>query len=115
MIAFTAGGLHDLGWTGWVLAFMYTACAALRLARFNVSPARWHGRFEGLPSPAAAGMVVASVWLAGFLEKSGSLARAAVDPARSRRRDARAPDGEPGPLPQLQGGALPGGTTGRRS
>jgi CDP-diacylglycerol--serine O-phosphatidyltransferase len=71
MIAFTAGGLHDLGWTGWVLAFMYTACAALRLARFNVSPARWHGRFEGLPSPAAAGMVVASVWLAGFLEKSG--------------------------------------------
>jgi CDP-diacylglycerol--serine O-phosphatidyltransferase len=71
MIAFTAGGLHDLGWTGWVLAFMYTACAALRLARFNVNPSRWHGRFEGLPSPAAAGMVVASVWLAGFLDESG--------------------------------------------
>jgi CDP-diacylglycerol--serine O-phosphatidyltransferase len=71
IIAFTAGGLHDLGWTGWVLAFMYTACAALRLARFNVSPARWHGRFEGLPSPAAAGMVAASVWFFGFLRESG--------------------------------------------
>jgi CDP-diacylglycerol--serine O-phosphatidyltransferase len=71
MIAFTAGGLADLGWTGWVLAFMYTACAALRLARFNVNPARWHGRFEGLPSPAAAGTVAASVWFAGFLRESG--------------------------------------------
>jgi CDP-diacylglycerol---serine O-phosphatidyltransferase len=71
VIAFTAGGLHDLGWTGWVLAFTFTACAALRLARFNVSPARWRGRFEGLPSPAAAGMVVASVWFAGFLAESG--------------------------------------------
>jgi CDP-diacylglycerol--serine O-phosphatidyltransferase len=48
VIAFTAGGLHELGWTGWVLAFTFTACAALRLARFNVSPARWRGRFEGL-------------------------------------------------------------------
>jgi len=71
MIAFTAGELADLGWTGWVLAFMYTACAALRLARFNVSPMRWHGRFEGLPSPAAAGCVAASVWFAGFLRESG--------------------------------------------
>lgn len=71
IIAFSAGGLHDLGWTGWVLAFMYTACAALRLARFNVSPGRWKGRFEGLPSPAAAGMVAASVWFTGFLRESG--------------------------------------------
>ncbi len=71
MIAFSAGGLADLGWTGWVLAFIYTACAALRLARFNVNPARWRGRFEGLPSPAAAGMVAASVWFAGFLREGG--------------------------------------------
>jgi CDP-diacylglycerol--serine O-phosphatidyltransferase len=71
ILTFSAGGLADLGWTGWVLAFMYTACAALRLARFNVSPGRWSGRFEGLPSPAAAGMVVASVWFAGFLRESG--------------------------------------------
>jgi CDP-diacylglycerol--serine O-phosphatidyltransferase len=71
IIAFSAGGLAELGWTGWVLAFMYTACAALRLARFNVSPGRWHGHFEGLPSPAAAGCVAASVWFAGFLRESG--------------------------------------------
>lgn len=71
IIAFSAGGLQDLGWTGWVLAFMYTACAALRLARFNVSPGRWKGRFEGLPSPAAAGMVAASIWFTGFLRESG--------------------------------------------
>ena len=71
VIAFTAGGLHDLGWTGWVLAFIYTACACLRLARFNVSPGRFRGRFEGLPSPAAAGMVISSVWFGGFLRESG--------------------------------------------
>jgi CDP-diacylglycerol--serine O-phosphatidyltransferase len=71
MIAFTAGGLDELGWTGWVLAFMFTACAALRLARFNVNPSRWQGRFEGLPSPAAAGVVASSVWFAGFLSESG--------------------------------------------
>lgn len=71
VIAFGAGALGELGWTGWVLAFLYTACAALRLARFNVSPGRYTGRFEGLPSPAAAGMVVASVWFAGFMRESG--------------------------------------------
>lgn len=36
VIAFHAGGLIDLRWAGWVLAFVYTACASLRLARFNV-------------------------------------------------------------------------------
>lgn len=69
--AFGAGALQQLGWAGWVLAFMYTACAALRLARFNVTPGRYSGRFEGLPSPAAAGMVAASVWFGGFMQESG--------------------------------------------
>ena len=41
--------------------------AALRLTRFNVQPARYTGRFEGLPSPPAAGMVLSSVWFGGFL------------------------------------------------
>jgi CDP-diacylglycerol--serine O-phosphatidyltransferase len=67
VIAWSAGSLYELGWTGWVLAFLYTACAALRLARFNVSPGRFPGRFEGLPSPAAAGMVISTVWFAGFM------------------------------------------------
>ena len=71
MLAFSAGALQELGWTGWVLAFIYTACAALRLARFNVQPERFTGRFEGLPSPAAAGMVLSSVWFGGFLRESG--------------------------------------------
>jgi len=54
-----------------VLAFLFTACAALRLARFNVTPDRYRGRFEGLATPSAAGMVLASVWFASFLRESG--------------------------------------------
>jgi CDP-diacylglycerol--serine O-phosphatidyltransferase len=71
MLAFSAGHLQVLGRTGWVLAFLFTACAALRLARFNVSPSRYRGRFEGLPSPAAAGMVATTVWFVGFLREFG--------------------------------------------
>ena len=57
MLAFAAGNLGVLGRPGWVMVFLFTACAALRLARFNVSPGRYRGRFEGMPSPAAAGVV----------------------------------------------------------
>ncbi len=71
MLAFQAGALQQLGWTGWVLACLYAVCAALRLARFNVLPARYEGRFDGLASPAAAGMVLSAVWFAGFLRESG--------------------------------------------
>ena len=56
--------LKDLGRWGWIAAFVYCSCAALRLARFNVNTAvvdkRW---FQGLPSPAAAALVVGFVWL----------------------------------------------------
>ena len=55
--------LQDVGKTGWVVAFLYVACAALRLARFNVqigsTDKKW---FIGLPSPSAAAFVAASVW-----------------------------------------------------
>jgi CDP-diacylglycerol--serine O-phosphatidyltransferase len=71
VIAFHAGGFLELGWTGWVMAFVFTACASLRLARFNVTSGRYRGRFDGLPSPAAAGMVVSTVWFTGFLRESG--------------------------------------------
>jgi CDP-diacylglycerol--serine O-phosphatidyltransferase len=71
IIAFHAGHFLDLGWTGWVMAFTYTACASLRLARFNVSSGRYRGRFDGLPTPAAAGMVVSTVWFTGFLKEQG--------------------------------------------
>ena len=59
--------LHDFAKTGWLIAFFYLLCGALRLARFNclaADPA--HGGrskdFEGFPIPAAAG-VIASLTL----------------------------------------------------
>jgi len=71
VLAFNAGQFHELGWTGWVMGFMFTAGAALRLARFNVTPQRYPGRFEGLPAPAAAGMVLSTVLFVGLLRESG--------------------------------------------
>ena len=56
--------LRGLGRWGWVAAFVYCACAALRLARFNVNTAVVDKRyFQGLPSPAAAALVVGFIWL----------------------------------------------------
>jgi CDP-diacylglycerol--serine O-phosphatidyltransferase len=71
MLAFSAGHLQVLGRTGWVMAFLFTACAALRLARFNVMQGRYRGRFEGLPSPAGACMVATTVWFVGYLREFG--------------------------------------------
>jgi CDP-diacylglycerol--serine O-phosphatidyltransferase len=50
---------------GWLVCFFYAAAAALRLARFNsrVGTQDKH-YFEGLPSPSAAAIVAAFVWLA---------------------------------------------------
>jgi CDP-diacylglycerol--serine O-phosphatidyltransferase len=49
---------------GWLIAFLFVACAATRLARFNIQHGSSDKRFfAGLPSPAAAG-VIASVVLA---------------------------------------------------
>jgi CDP-diacylglycerol--serine O-phosphatidyltransferase len=56
--------LKDLGRWGWIAAFIYCACAALRLARFNVNTAVVDKRyFQGLPSPAAAALVAGFIWL----------------------------------------------------
>jgi CDP-diacylglycerol--serine O-phosphatidyltransferase len=50
---------------GWLVCFFYAAAAALRLARFNSrSATQDKNYFEGLPSPAAAAIVAALVWLA---------------------------------------------------
>lgn len=70
ILAFAAGDLRLLGRAGWVLAFLYVACTALRLARFNVHPSRYEGRFEGLPSPAAAGMIASTQWFVDFVQAS---------------------------------------------
>ena len=48
---------------GWIAAFIYCACAALRLARFNTQLEVADKRFfQGLPSPAAACVVAGMVW-----------------------------------------------------
>ena len=50
---------------GWLVCFFYAAAAALRLARFNSrSAVQDKHYFEGLPSPSAAAIVAASIWLA---------------------------------------------------
>src|SRR5450755_3295968 len=50
---------------GWLVCFFYAAAAALRLARFNSRSATQDKHyFEGLPSPSAAGIVAAFVWVA---------------------------------------------------
>jgi CDP-diacylglycerol---serine O-phosphatidyltransferase len=55
--------LHDLGRWGWAAAFIYTACAALRLARFNTQIGIVDKKyFVGLASPAAAAIIAAIVW-----------------------------------------------------
>jgi CDP-diacylglycerol--serine O-phosphatidyltransferase len=62
--------LQDLGRLGWIPAFVYIAGAALRLARFNVNIGVVDKRFfQGLPSPAAAAIVMSFIWVmddAGF-------------------------------------------------
>jgi len=60
LVAFT-WSLQSLGQLGWVATFIYMACAALRLARFNTG----HDNtvFLGLASPAAAAVVAGTVWV----------------------------------------------------
>lgn len=53
-------------WTkvGWAVSFLYAACAALRLARFNTMVGVTDKRyFIGLASPAAAGLMMSFVWV----------------------------------------------------
>ena len=51
------------GKLGWAAAFVYVACAALRLARFNSQASNEDKTyFQGLASPAAAGALVVTIW-----------------------------------------------------
>ncbi|MEZ0469208.1 CDP-diacylglycerol--serine O-phosphatidyltransferase [Luteimonas salinilitoris] len=61
-----------IGRIGWLAAFLYAACAALRLARFNSQVAKVDKRwFVGLASPAAAGLMASFVWTSHDLDWSG--------------------------------------------
>lgn len=71
LVQFTLDG-GTLAKVGWAAAFLYVACAALRLARFNVSAGsadkRW---FIGLASPASAGAMISVVWCLTSLGYTG--------------------------------------------
>ncbi|MBD3867103.1 MAG: CDP-diacylglycerol--serine O-phosphatidyltransferase [Acidobacteria bacterium] len=62
--------LHPLGRAGWLAAFVFVVCAAMRLARFNIRRNTTEKRyFAGLPSPPAAGLAAAVVF--AFPEPAG--------------------------------------------
>lgn len=63
--------LRGFGKLGWLAAFLFVICGALRLARFNIQVSTVESkRFVGLPIPAAAGIVATCVLL--FYEMGGS-------------------------------------------
>ena len=56
--------LHSMGKVGWLVAFMFTASAALRLARFNIHVEDQDKRFfQGLSSPTSAAVVTSFAWM----------------------------------------------------
>jgi CDP-diacylglycerol--serine O-phosphatidyltransferase len=56
-------GLSSLGRLGWAAGFMFLACAAMRLARFNIQSGGDKRYFVGMPSPAAAAIPASTVYL----------------------------------------------------
>lgn len=66
--------LHQLGKLGWLFAFIYCACASLRLARFNTMLSVVNKNFfVGLPSPTAAALVVGYVYFCSKLDLTNKL------------------------------------------
>jgi len=64
--------LSSLGKYGWSAAAIYTVFTALRLARFNTQVGKADkAYFQGLPSPAAAAVIVGFVWLMANYEING--------------------------------------------
>jgi CDP-diacylglycerol--serine O-phosphatidyltransferase len=66
MYRWSLAAVDNAGWVavGWIVALVFCACSAIRLARFNVESVRDEGAtkgnpyFTGLPTPAAACMVL---------------------------------------------------------
>jgi len=69
-----AWGLSDLGRFGWAAGFIYLTCAALRLARFNIQTTGQVDKryFVGMPSPPAAGVVAATIFLWPYPQLGGA-------------------------------------------
>jgi CDP-diacylglycerol---serine O-phosphatidyltransferase len=80
-----AWGLWPLQRLGWAVGFLYVTAAAMRLARFNIQaksntvPADKR-YFIGMPSPAAAGVIAATVYLypVGIIDRSAALPALAI-------------------------------------
>lgn len=71
--------LKDFGKLGWVVAFVYCACGAMRLARFNANIGIVDKRFfQGLPSPAAAAIPAGFVWMNASIVPSGMISVVAL-------------------------------------
>lgn len=68
-----AYALNGMGKLGWAAAFIYVACCALRLARFNVQHEEVGSRFfMGLPSPTAAVLVATLIWFGVSVGTAGA-------------------------------------------
>ncbi len=64
--------LSSLGKLGWAAAFIYIACAAVRLARFNTQvDTADKNYFTGLASPSAAALLASSMWVLGDVNAGG--------------------------------------------
>ena len=64
--------LAVMGKPGWLAAFIYAACTALRLARFNVQAKKVDKRyFQGLATPAAAALVASIIWVCSVYDVTG--------------------------------------------
>lgn len=66
--------LFTYGKAGWLAAFLFVVCGALRLARFNVQLGLIESKvFNGLPIPAAAAVVAGALLLFDYLGGSGTI------------------------------------------
>ncbi len=71
--------LKPLGRMGWLAAFLFMTCGALRLARFNTQAGKSSGDyFTGLPIPAGAGMNAATVLIFDKFSIPGETAPVAI-------------------------------------
>lgn len=74
-----AWALNGFGKLGWLAAFLYVVCGALRLARFNVQVETVESKhFVGLAIPAAAGMVATCALIFFHLGGSGNIKKISV-------------------------------------
>jgi len=68
--------LRPFGRYGWLAAFLYVVCGAMRLARFNVQISTVESkRFNGLPIPAAAALVASTVLMFFYAGKGQEMAK----------------------------------------